>query len=53
MRLNKIDGVKLLSNTDLLELGKTADKIRRDKFGETVTFIIDRNINYTNICKNE
>lgn len=53
MRLKKIDGVNLLRDCDLLELGKTADKIRRDKFGDTVTFIIDRNINYTNICKNE
>ena len=53
MRLNKIDGVNLLRNADLLELAKNADDIRRDKFGETVTFIIDRNINYTNICKNE
>ena len=53
MRLNKIDGVNLLRNADLLELAKNADDIRRNRFGETVTFIIDRNINYTNICKNE
>ncbi|MBQ9488217.1 MAG: dehypoxanthine futalosine cyclase [Selenomonadaceae bacterium] len=52
-RINFDEGVELLTNGDLLELGKTADKIRREKFGDVVTFIIDRNINYTNVCKNE
>lgn len=52
-RINFDEGVELLTNGDLLELGKAADKIRREKFGDVVTFIIDRNINYTNICKNE
>ena len=52
-RINFDEGVELLTNGDLLELGQTADKIRRKKFGDVVTFIIDRNINYTNICKNE
>ena len=31
-------------------LGKIADEIRRRKCGDLVTFVIDRNINYTNIC---
>ena len=52
-RINFDEGVELLTNGDLLELGQTADKIRHEKFGDVVTFIIDRNINYTNICKNE
>ena len=52
-RINFDEGVELLTNGDLLELGKTADKIKREKFGDVVTFIIDRNINYTNVCKNE
>ena len=42
-----------MTDGDLLELGKAADKICREKFGDVKTFIIDRNINYTNICKNE
>ena len=53
MRLTQNEGINLLKNADLIELGRQADKIRQDKFGEIVTFIIDRNINYTNICKNE
>ena len=53
MRVNFDEGVKILKNYDLLELGKIADEIRRKKFGDVTTFIIDRNINYTNICENE
>ncbi|MBQ7630938.1 MAG: dehypoxanthine futalosine cyclase [Selenomonadaceae bacterium] len=52
-RINFDEGVELLTHGDLLELGKIADKICREKFGDVKTFIIDRNINYTNICKNE
>ncbi|MBR5914428.1 MAG: dehypoxanthine futalosine cyclase [Selenomonadaceae bacterium] len=53
MRINFDEGVELLKSGDLLELGKAADEIRRKKFGDVTTFIIDRNINYTNICENE
>ena len=53
MRLTKDDALKLFEGGDLLELAKTSDAIRKKKFGDVTTFIIDRNINYTNICKNE
>lgn len=43
----------MLSSGDTIALGREADAIRRAKFGDTVTFIVDRNINYTNVCKNE
>jgi cyclic dehypoxanthinyl futalosine synthase len=40
-----------LEQTPLLELGSQADAIRRAKHPEnTVTYIVDRNINYTNLC---
>ncbi|WP_424830502.1 5-amino-6-(D-ribitylamino)uracil--L-tyrosine 4-hydroxyphenyl transferase CofH [Ruegeria sp.] len=29
---------------------RTADQLRREQVGETVTHVINRNINYTNIC---
>jgi cyclic dehypoxanthinyl futalosine synthase len=45
--------VELLTHGNPLELGARADAIRRERFGNTVTFIVDRNINYTNICQNE
>jgi cyclic dehypoxanthinyl futalosine synthase len=35
----------------LVELGAAADEVRRDKHPDNVvTFIVDRNINYTNVC---
>lgn len=42
---------KLLVHGDLLTLGKRADEIRRRLHPDgTVTFVVDRNVNYTNIC---
>jgi FO synthase len=35
---------------DLDELIAAADRLRRESVGETVTYVINRNINYTNIC---
>lgn len=52
MRLTAAEGVRLFDG-DLIELGLRADEIRRKKFGDVTTFIIDRNINYTNVCENE
>ncbi len=31
-------------------LCEAADDIRREKSGETVTYVVNRNINYTNVC---
>src|ERR1051325_11392513 len=42
----------LFAQADLLDLGETADKIRIRRHPDNVTsYIIDRNINYTNVCK--
>ncbi len=52
-RITRKEGLNLLKKSDLLELGMMADKVRSDLHSENiVTFIIDRNINYTNICIN-
>ena len=51
-RLTKEQAIDLYKNADLLELGELANEARK-KFHpdiKPVTFIIDRNINYTNIC---
>lgn len=53
MRLTEKQGEELLLHGDPIELGAQADAVRRQLFDDTVTFIIDRNINYTNVCKNE
>lgn len=50
-RLKFEEAVNLLENADLLELGSMADSVRKELHPEgTVTFVIDRNINYSNIC---
>ncbi len=53
MRLTPKEAEKLLTNGDLIALGQEADAERRRRFGDTVTFIVDRNINYTNVCESE
>ncbi|MFZ3122623.1 MAG: radical SAM protein [Thermodesulfovibrionales bacterium] len=53
-RITKKEGLRLLKNSDLLELAQQADGIREKLHPEkTGTFIVDRNINYTNICINK
>ena len=52
MQIMKKEDIQLI-NSDLIELGQMADEIRQKKFGNIATFIIDRNINYTNICQSE
>jgi cyclic dehypoxanthinyl futalosine synthase len=45
------DLLDFYTNAPLLELGLEADRIRREKHPhDTVTYIVDRNINYTNVC---
>ena len=45
------DIVDFYRNASLLELGAGADKVRRQLHpGNVVTYIVDRNINYTNVC---
>jgi cyclic dehypoxanthinyl futalosine synthase len=51
-RISNQEALDLYLHTDLLELGEMANEIRK-KFhpdSKPVTFIIDRNINYTNVC---
>jgi cyclic dehypoxanthinyl futalosine synthase len=51
IRLSREEGVALLRDADLLELGALADTVRWRKHPEAVvTYIINRNINYTNVC---
>jgi len=53
-RITKKEGLSLLKSADLLDLGQMADNVRKKLHPEgIVTFIIDRNINYTNICINK
>ena len=50
-RLGGDDILTLFHRVSLLELGQAADAVRRRRHPETeATYIIDRNINYTNVC---
>jgi cyclic dehypoxanthinyl futalosine synthase len=54
IRITKKEGLKLLKKIDLLDLGRMADSVRKTLHPESiVTFIVDRNINYTNVCINQ
>jgi cyclic dehypoxanthinyl futalosine synthase len=53
-RITKKQALKLFQKADLLELGAMADEMRKNlHHDKTVTFIVDRNINYTNVCINQ
>jgi len=50
-RINNKEALELLKNEPLIELGKRATKIKNDLHPEKIaTFVVDRNINYTNVC---
>jgi len=50
-RLTKEEALDLIKNADLLELGKLATQKKKELHPKGITtFVVDRNINYTNIC---
>jgi cyclic dehypoxanthinyl futalosine synthase len=50
-RLSAEDCTTLLESYDVARIGAAADEIRRRRHPDNiVTYIIDRNINYTNVC---
>lgn len=50
-RIEADEGLVLFEKGDLLELGQVANEIRKRLHPDNrITFVIDRNINYTNIC---
>lgn len=52
--LSEPEGVILLTQTDagaIAAIQQIADQLRQNQVGETVTYVINRNINFTNICE--
>lgn len=44
----------LLTQADLLEIGSLADTVRQQKHPQgQVSFVVDRNINYSNVCESK
>ena len=46
------EGLKLYNTTglDFHLVGMVADEIRKRRVGDTVTYVVNRNINFTNVC---
>ena len=52
--LSPEEGVVLLKQTEpavMAAIQETADQLRRRQAGDTVTYVINRNINFSNICE--
>jgi cyclic dehypoxanthinyl futalosine synthase len=50
-RVTDAEAVMLLESRDLVAIGQAADELRvRRTEPDRITFIIDRNLNYTNVC---
>jgi cyclic dehypoxanthinyl futalosine synthase len=50
-RIDDAEALTLLESRDLVAVGRTADELRgRAADPDRITFIIDRNLNYTNVC---
>jgi FO synthase subunit 2 len=52
--ISPADAVTLLTETapdSIDQIRVTADKLRQQQVGDTVTYVINRNINFTNICE--
>ena len=53
-RISAEDALFLFNNATLHQLGRAADQIKQERHPDNiVAFVIDRNINYTNICINK
>jgi cyclic dehypoxanthinyl futalosine synthase len=49
--LTREEALRLLTGSDLIKVGKLADAVRRRKHPHgRVSFVVDRNVNYTNVC---
>ncbi len=49
-RLGSEDGLAVLNSWDLTAIGKMADHVKRKKSGNRVYFVMNRQINPTNLC---
>ncbi len=54
IQLTRSEALWLLTDAELLVVGKLADGIRRWLHPDNrVTFVVDRNVNYTNVCESK
>lgn len=52
--IERDEALWLLTEADLLQVGKLADGVRRRKHPDNrVSFVVDRNVNYSNVCESK
>jgi FO synthase subunit 2 len=53
--IDEVEGVQLLQSATVSEvrvaIQRTSDRLRQQQSGDTVTYVVNRNINFTNICE--
>ncbi|MCX7886573.1 MAG: aminofutalosine synthase MqnE [Verrucomicrobiae bacterium] len=49
-RLSDAEALRLFQSHDLAAIGQEADRIRRQKHGDAAYYILNRHINYSNLC---
>jgi aminodeoxyfutalosine synthase len=52
-RLSMEDGLALYGTNDLIGLGRLADDARRQRHQRIAYYVVNRHLNYTNICMNQ
>jgi aminodeoxyfutalosine synthase len=52
-RLSFEDGIALYKSTDLIGVGRLADHVRRKQYDRKAFFVVNRHLNYTNVCMNQ
>ena len=49
-RLNSAEGVFLFEKAELNQLGQLADQVRERKVGKRASYVVNRYLNYSNVC---
>ena len=49
-RLSSAEGVYLFEKADLHQLGQLADRVRERKVGNRASYVVNRYLNYSNVC---
>ena len=52
-RLEREDGLALMNSTDMIGIGALANAARQAKNGRTAYYVVNRHLNYSNICVNQ
>jgi len=51
IRISEKEAIELFDSLAVFDIGKVANRLRQKKAGDVVTYVVNRNINFTNVCK--